>query len=469
VEILRKPNILFLFSDQHNARCLSGAGHPDVKTPNLDRLAREGIRFDNAYSNNPICTPSRISFLSGLYPSTHGYYGLYGPQPSAPMTNMFQCFREQGYRTGALGKLHTPRYWIENQCQFVYDEFIEYPKYLEGAGLYDLNDNRAFTGNRDGQSSMIPLEHSCEMALAKQTIRFMRNQGEPKDRGDVDAPWFAWVSFSRPHQPYTPSEPFASMYPPESLTLPPVSETEKNEVKEKRSKTSRHTLNQTVSAYLGLVSQVDHAIGEILKELEQRGELENTIIIYTSDHGDYAGEHGLYEKKGGISYRAITGIPMIFRLPKFPRAGEVSKAIVEAVDVFPTLCELAGIEIPNSVQGIDFTTILKGSVKKIRGSALTENAYRKALATKSWRYIANLHEEQQDELYCLDDDPWELQNRIQDPACADIARKMLRVLFHRTVQARKPITTINGGWHEHDFDCDGRIDLHRSGDMNAYW
>ena len=116
-----KPNVLFLFADQFNARCLSAAGHPDVKTPNLDRLANGGTRFENAYVQNPICTPSRMSFLSGLYASTHGYYGLYGREPDQQLTSMFSYFKEHGYRTGALGKLHTPRYWIERDCQFVYD------------------------------------------------------------------------------------------------------------------------------------------------------------------------------------------------------------------------------------------------------------------------------------------------------------------------------------------------------------
>ena len=215
-----KPNVLFLFSDQHNARCLSSAGHPDVRTPNLDGLARDGIRFENAYANNPICTPSRLSYLTSLYPSTHGYYGLYGREPDSSMTTVFGHFRAHGYRTGALGKLHTPRYLIERDCQFVYDEFIEYPKYLEGEGLYDRHDNRPFAGRRDGECSFLPYEHSCEAALASQAIRFMRNEGEPKDRGEESAPWFAWVSFSRPHQPYTPSREYYDAYDPASVELP---------------------------------------------------------------------------------------------------------------------------------------------------------------------------------------------------------------------------------------------------------
>ncbi|TVY10990.1 sulfatase family protein [Paenibacillus cremeus] len=470
---MTKPNVLFLFSDQHNARCLSCAGHSQVKMPHLDRLASEGVRFEHAYANNPICTPSRVSYLSGLYPSTHGYYGLYGPQPEARMTSLFSYFKEQGYRTGALGKLHTPRYWIEPDCQFIYDEFIEHPKYLEGAGLYELNDNRGFTGHRDGEASTLPLAHSCEVALAKQTVRFLRNEGEPRDRGSSSAPWLAWVSFSRPHQPYTPSEPFASMYPAASIDLPPTATTEKPEVQAKRKELTEGQLRKLISAYYGLVSQVDYGIGLILAELERSGELENTIIVYCSDHGDYAGEHGLIEKKGGISYRAITRVPLIVRLPAGMSGarGAVSQGIVESVDVFPTLCELAGLPIPNTVQGFSFARHLQGidMEQTIRESAFTENAYRKALATRSWRYVANLHPEQKDELYSLDDDPWELNNRIDDPACAGIASELLRQLLDRTVKARKPINTINGGWHAHAYDRDGRIDLERSGGVNPYW
>lgn len=472
-----RPNVLFLFSDQHNARCLSCAGHPQVGTPYLDRLAAEGTRFTNAYANNPICTPSRISYLSGLYPSTHGYYGLYGRQPDAPLTSIFKHFREQGYRTGALGKLHTPRYWIEPDCQFIYDEFIEFPKYLEGAGLYDRNDNRAFTGNRDGEASCLPYEHSCEAALAKQAIRFIRNEGEPLDRGRDDAPWLAWVSFSRPHQPYTPSLPFAEMYAPDALDLPPVGVGRKGgEVDRSRSGAMPEAkLRKLLAAYYGLVSQVDHAIGEIVAELAQGGEWENTIVVYCSDHGDYAGERGRMEKEGGISFRAITRVPLIVRLPARLRlrsgAGRLNDEMVEAVDLFPTLCELAGLPAPNTVQGISFAGQLlnAGKPARHRESALTENIYRKAVATKSWRYVANLYGEQKDELYRLDDDPWELNNRIDDPQCARQAQEMLRLLLDRVARARKPVHAINGGWHGHAYDRDGRIDLALGIEPNAYW
>jgi len=461
-----------LYSDQFNARCLSNAGHPDVLTPHLDRLANEGVRFENAYTQNPVCTPSRISFLSGLYPSTHGYYGLYGREPEQKMTSMFAYFREQGYRTGALGKLHTPRYWIEKDCQFVYDEFIEHPKYLEGAGLYEANDNRPFRGNRNGETSDIPLEHSCEVVLAQQTIRFLRNQGEPADRGEDEAPWFAWVSFSRPHSPLTPSEPFASQYSAENVTLPPSAQPEVIASQLDRIRLVPGTkqapkpgeVEKMLAAYLGLVSQVDYGIGLILEELAARGELENTLIVFSADHGDYAGEHGLWSKYGGISTRAITRIPFIVRQPGNVSAGQVCEEIIEAVDLFPTLCALANLPMPDQVQGLSFASLLGDDPQPARDSALTENAHRKALATKNWRYVANIGN-QPDELYDQINDPWEINNLINDPEYAEVAHQLLRQLLSRVTQARRPINTMAWGKWRHLYDRDGRVpDPHPSGD-----
>jgi arylsulfatase len=461
----KKPNILFLFSDQFNARCLSCAGHPDVRTPNLDRLAGEGYRFENAYAQSPICTPSRISFLSGLYPSTHGYHGLYGREPAQSLTSMFRYFKEMGYRTGALGKLHTPRYWIERDSQFIYDEFIEYPKYLEGAGLYEQNDNRRFTGWRDGEASAIPLEHSCEVALAKQAMRFFHNQGEPADRGDPNAPWFAWVSFARPHSPITPSEPYASMYYSlESITLPPSADPEIiarqphriRQVPRTKKAPQPGEVEKMLAAYMGLVSQVDYGIGLILEELERQGILEDTIVVFSADHGDYAGEHGLWSKIGGISSRAITRIPLILCLPGNKTNGNVVEEIVESIDLFPTLCDLAEIPLPDHLQGSSFLPLLNNPEASIRESALTENAYSKAIATKQWRYVANAGG-RPDELYDTLYDPWETNNLIDDPDYATVARDLLRLLLARTVQAQRPVTMFNNSKWRHLYDRDGRV------------
>jgi arylsulfatase len=218
-----------------------------------------------------------------------------------------------------------------------------------------------------------------------------------------------------------------------------------------------------------LVSQVDYGIGLILKELELQGLLDHTIVLYSSDHGDYAGEHGLYEKKGGISFQAITRIPLILQIPQMDIGGRVSDEIIEAVDVFPTLCRLAGIEIPNTCQGMDFLPLFSDDTYRHRSSALTENPYRKAIATREWRYVANLHDDQPDELYDRINDPWELNNRIDDPDCQSVARDLSRMLLDRVVRARRPINTLNGFWYDHPYDRDQRIDLTACGPVTPYW
>jgi arylsulfatase len=455
-----RPNVLFIMADQHNARRLGCAGDPDVQTPALDRLAAEGVRCTNAYANNPICTPSRLSFLTGQYPSAHGYYGLYGREPASPLYSLMRHFREAGYRTGAVGKLHTPRFWLERDLQFVYDEFVDFPKYLDAVGLYERNDNRAFVpgAEGEGQTSLLPVEHCCERVAAAQALRFIRNEGEPRDRGAADAPWLLWLTFSRPHQPYTPSEPFASLYDPARLTLPergayPCAD--------------EAQLRRIVARYLGLVAQVDDAIGRVLAELAARGELERTIVVYTSDHGDYAGQYGRYEKKGGLSFSAICRIPFLVRFPAGLPQGVVTDALIEAVDLFPTLCVLAGLPVPNTVQGRPSAALTGRGAP--RDSALTENRWRKALQTARYRYVANLPGQgERDELYDGQRDPLELHNVVDEPAYAPVGADLQRLLLDRVVRAAHPTTVMGGGWHDHHYDLDGRADLSQPRRVSPY-
>lgn len=442
-------------SDQHNATCFSYKNHSNAVTPNLDKLANEGVTFGNAYCNNPICTPSRMSFLSSLYPSSHRYYGLYGAQPTDQITNMFSWFKSMDYRTGALGKLHTPRYWIERDCQYVYDEFIEFPKYLEGAGLYEKNDNRKFTGHRDGECSFLPYEHSCESALVKQFKRFIDNEGEPNDRVGTTEPWFSWVSFARPHEPYTPSKEFYDLFDESKLVLSPVSELESDVIKGLRSNFSEERLRKEYHAYLALIAQVDYAIGTMIELLKKRKLLENTIIVYSADHGDYASTHGMMEKENGISYNAITQIPFIIVDPEKGYKG-VRNQIVQSIDLFPTLCDLIGVKKPDTLQGESLVPVLEDETTEFRNYALTENYLRKAIATKEYRYISNV--EGGDELYDRMDDELELYNLIEEPKYQEVVSAMRKMMIMAVSKANWPITTFEGFW-QHTYNQDGKADL----------
>jgi arylsulfatase A-like enzyme len=201
-------------------------------------------------------------------------------------------------------------------------------------------------------------------------------------------------------------------------------------------------------------------VGIVLDELAARGELDNTVIVYTADHGEYAGHYGRFEKKGGISHSAICRVPALWRFPDRVPAGAAVEHLAEAVDVMPTLCDLAGVETPDTVQGRSLLPLFEQSSRPIRDSALTENARRKALQTERYRYVANLPAQgERDELYDCARDPGELVNEIDNPEYAGVRLELQRRLLDRVVHAAHPITLMGGGWHDHLQDLDGRANL----------
>ena len=303
-----------------------------------------------------------------------------------------------------------PRGWIERDCSFVYD---------------------AFDG-RMGNRSSPHLSETPEVATVRQTMRFLAET-------DPGTPWLAWVGFPSPEVRSTPSEPFGSMYRPESIVLPPTYRPEQLELGSAGKAIPERLLRTHLSRYLGFVSQVDYAVGLILSELSRQGFGENTITVYAADHGDSAGEHGVFGNESGVSRRAVTEIPLIVSVPDHPTSEIVTEAIIESVDLFPTLCDLVPLPHLPAFQGRSFAGIVAGTHENSRPSALTEEPYRKAVATAEWRYVANRTEGEKDELYDLVQDPWETMNLL-DAQAPEATYRMLRLLLNRVVRARKPST-----------------------------
>ena len=225
----KRPNVLFVLSDQHYAKVMGCKGHAIARTPNMDRLAGQGVRFDNCISQNPICTPSRVCYLSGQYPHNTGYYGNEGPNPGG-LPNMLGHFRRHGYVTAAVGKIHCPEYWVEDQSDFyreVYGDCSvggapEYEAHLRDKGLTEVRDDDMLRDlgvkgmqSHEGRQSNMPYEHTVEGWSVREAIGFME-QATGQGR-----PFFAHVSLPRPHQCYTPSEPFWSWYSDADIEMPP--------------------------------------------------------------------------------------------------------------------------------------------------------------------------------------------------------------------------------------------------------
>lgn len=466
-----RPNVLLILSDQHNAKVLSHEGHPDVETPNLDRLAGQGVRFRTAITQNPICTPSRVSWMSGQYCHNHGYYGLSGPNPRG-LPTIFGHFRRHGYRTAAVGKIHCPEYWVEDDTDLFHEtcdcsiggRSAAYAEYLAERGLTDLEDHGAMQefGDRgrqtvEGRPSMVSYEDGQEGWAVRQAIDFMdecAREGQP---------FFAHVSLPKPHQCYTPAQPFWDLYRQSELTLPPNAEYDMSgkaphlRRAAERWRTSDWQLFEPktfeagrlrkLHGYLGNVSHVDFAVGELMDWIDESGLGEDTIVVYSSDHGDYACEHSIMEKAPGICADAITRVPMIWRWAGRFKFGHAAEEVVESVDFTATVCALAGLPALETSDGRDISHLLRGESGEVHRCGVTEFAWSKSLRRGKWRLVYYPPEMFPDEypqgfgeLYDLEADPWEMQNLYFDPEHREVVRDLTDELLRWLITTTRPTT-----------------------------
>lgn len=480
-----KLNVVEVIADQHQAACMGCEGHPQVITPNMDRLASEGVRFEHAYTQNPICTPSRVSILSGQYCHNHGYYGLSGPRPDA-LPSFFSHFREKGYRTAGIGNLHTPddpRNWLEKHLDLYMDCFnwvdgsSETPRHAElrKLGLLEKEDFTLIEKRRDllleGMPSQLAFDLSQEGWSVRQAIRFIDDcQGEP---------FCMQVSLERPHQPFFPDRQFWEMYP-DDLDLPPTIDQDpsKRPPHFKAAYKHFHEFKWPIEpigfeegarrmwrGYLASITHVDHALGLLLDHLDESGLADETLVIYHADHGGYSGTHGIMEKAPGICSESVCRVPFIWRVPGVTKAGSTCRELVENVDIGPTIAALCGLPPMDTVDGRDISQMLRGDPTPVREVAVTENPWSKALRWKEWRFVHYQPEmfEKEDvgELYDLSKDPEETENLYHDPEHQGTVQQCRRLLLEwiiRTTRIRTawPITSWRSKPYAYPTAGDGR-------------
>lgn len=493
-----KPNILWLFSDQHSARTLGCYGNREVHTPNLDRLAAQGVRLTNAYTQNPICTPSRMCYLSGQYVHNFGYFGNKGHAP-ARLPHLLSHVRKHGYKTGVFGKLHTPQGWLGPHCDVVMD-----PSGIEGADPYgaflrelgkeaDRDDKflpawyAGHGANRgqgvDAQPSKLNGDETLEGWLAERTGEFIESAHRQ------GSPFCVWMTLSRPHQPYAAARSFWDMYDERALTLPPNADHNLAGRHASAKLTQRHwqtsndwrlfqpddwetSRRRVLRGYYACVSQVDYACGKVLNKLEQLGIRDNTIVVYASDHGEFAGEHGMIEKAPGIAFRCVTRIPYIWSYPKALPANVSRDNLTGPVDFLPTVCALAGLPQPDWTDGRNITEALTHG-RDVNQEMVTEFSCTKTIHTKTFKltqYIPDMCEGNDfGELYDIRNDPWELRNLYFDGEYKPIVEELrfrlycwlVRTTRHVTVGPKAPgkREPWSGAWHAgHEwYGEDGKI------------
>ena len=457
------PNIFWIMADQHNAKCTSWGRFPQqAHTPNLERLADSGVRFDSSHCQNPICTPSRVSYLTGRYASNHGYFGL-SSELRRPLPNLFGWAAEQGYRTGAFGKIHTPDGLLEPTVDDIRSN-DDHNEYLRERGKEDLKDSGNLPeweemggGGQaiDARPARLPFEEHMEYWASDRAIEFIE---------DGDGPFCTWLSFSRPHQVYAPAEEFWEAYPDEDeLAVPPTFD-EDTEAAGKpphhntidldeeapraifEPRTREALLRRKLRGYLGCITEVDALVGRVLDYLEEAGLREDTIVIYCADHGDFATEHGFHEKAPGISYDAITRVPFIWSWPGTIEAGEVNSHLVETIDLFPTLRSLVDGETNRDTDGHDLSGHLTGDgPTPTRTCAVTENPWARTIRTEDQKLTVYPPEyfgkgsETFLEFYDLAEDPWESRNLAAE--YPEAVQRHRNLLYEHLVSNDRPFTT----------------------------
>jgi choline-sulfatase len=436
----RRPNVLFLFSDQHRWDYLSCAGNPLVPTPELDRIAARGVRFSRAVCPYPVCAASRMSLLTGRYAHATGVINNTDRLPWNART-VAHHFADAGYHTGLIGKMHfndahTHGFqfmmgfndWFQTlgpKVQGFADEIANHPigpQFFrtvddDGSGLPELPDLWEGKSPWAGHVNRIPWvgsqlqeEDQFDVFVARETCRFLRTY--------KDEPFFLVAGFLRPHPPLHPPRAWADRYPLDKIQVPPPGDLS-NYPKGIRGRIQRfqqlgeERLRAHRAGYLGNLAFLDHCVGLVYRQLEELGLLENTIVVYTSDHGDMDGQNGLYQKF--CLYDPSINVPLIVSQPGTLPQGQASHAETEYLGLYPTLAELAGLPVPAAIDARSFAGILRHPDAKGPDACFSEFNLRQpsdAYTARSgrWKYIYTHGDI--DELYDLEADPAETRNLL---------------------------------------------------------
>jgi iduronate 2-sulfatase len=446
----KKPNVLFLISDDLN-NLLGCYGDPLARTPNLDKLAARGVRFERAYCTFPLCGPSRNSFLTGLYPNSSGILAnaQIFRQTIPDQISLPQAFRHAGYLAVRIGKLY--HYNVPNSVGTDgHDDPASWEQEFNPAGVDRLEEQPdkifsltpgQFGGTLSWYASPAGDKQHTDGLLATDAEWVLERCARQKDR-----PFFLAVGFFRPHTPYVaPKKPYFDWYP--ETKMPVVQGVKEDQAdlpaaalgsyKKEQDKLTDDLRRQALQAYYASISFMDAQVGRVIAALDKHRLADNTIIVFTSDHGYHTGEHGLWQKMS--LFEESARVPLLIVAPGVAKKGTVVKTPVSQVDLYPTLTELAGVTAPSNLQGQSLVPMLKDPTVVGRGWALTQvsrgGAGRpgaKAAAKKSgesrffgyslrtarWRYTEWDEGRQGRELYDHDTDPKELKNLAGDPAHA---------------------------------------------------
>ena len=434
-----KPNIVLMMVDQMRGDCLGVNGNEFIETPNLDMMATEGYNFENAYTAVPSCIASRAAILTGMSQKSHGRVGYEDGVSWNYENTIASEFSKAGYHTQCIGKMHV--YPERNLCGFhnimLHDGYLHFARNKEGKAstqIEQCDDYLKWFREKKGHNvDLIDIGLDCNSWVSRpwgyeenlhptnwvvnESIDFLR-------RRDTSMPFFLKMSFVRPHSPLDPPKFYFDMYNDEDLPAPLMGDWANKEDEENRGKDincikgiiNKTALKRAKAAYYGLITHIDHQIGRFLIALSEYGELNNTIFLFVSDHGDMMGDHNWFRK--GIPYEGSARVPFFIYDPGNllkGKKGKVFDEVLELRDIMPTLLDFAHISIPNSVEGLSLKDLIEERDSTWREYIHGEHSFgddsNHYIVTKRDKFLW-FSQRGEEQYFDLEKDPKELTNLI---------------------------------------------------------
>jgi Arylsulfatase A and related enzymes len=480
----KRPNIIFVVSDQHRAGLTKRSGFPLDTSPMLDQLADRGVSFERAYCTSPLCVPSRTSMLTGRWPDAHRVRMNLAINDAFFEKDLYQVAKEQGYKTALVGKNHT--YLKESALDF-WRSYNHWDGYIPPGAPKEYKEYDQWLGKLQANAALTPTPFPVEMEypyrIVSDSIEFIDHCG--------DSPFILQVGFPEPHDPEQVPAPYWDMFPPDAIPERCGGpETLKNlgfraqwlYGIENASYPSEKHWRRYNSNYFGAMRMIDDQLARLHKHLEQKQLVDHTVIVYLADHGDFLMDYGLARKGVGLP-ECLTRIPMIWSGGHIKPSSVGATAHVSNADVMPTFCEAMGAEIPHGVQGRSLWPLLRGEeypreeFRSIYATAglgglyyqqadnipyesaslrtgnidptygagwdelnkVTQSGLQKMVRMGDWKLIYDMMGYSQ--LYDLSTDPHELKNRFNDPAAAQRQQELMAELLMWTIRSQDSLPT----------------------------
>ena len=438
----QKMNVLFISVDDIN-NDLGVYGHPQVKSPNIDRLAKEGVTFEKAYCQMPWCSPSRSSMLTGLRPNRTKVMDLqyHFRQHLPDVVTLPQLFKNNGYHVARVGKIYhygNPGDIGTNSL----DDRASWSERINPAGLdkTDLEPELInYTPQNNGLGAAMAYFADAKGSDAEHTDGKVADEAIKLLKENKNKPFFIAAGFYRPHTPWIAPKKYFDFYDIKDISLPDISEETKSQYPKAAFNNygkwpylglTADQAKECKLSYYASISFLDVQIGRLLDALKKEGLDKNTIVVFWSDHGYHLGEHGLWMKQ--TLFEESARVPLIISIPGNKNQGKFCKKIVELVDIYPTLADLADLKAPFDLDGVSLVPLLKKPANKWTRPAYTQinraDVPGHSVRTDKWRYSEWAFGKEGMELYDESTDPKELKNLAYDPQYAPIVSKMKLLL-----------------------------------------